>query len=203
MKARPVRLSPSDLEALRYYLRSEYMTLEEVIARLRREAPPNIKMEAGSALHSILEHSGNEVLDWREQDGKRFVFTLDATMTIPPIRELKTEYEMVVDGQPVVVACVTDVLDGITCWDHKYSEKFEPENYVDSLQWRVYLRVFRCHRFIYNVFSGRQNKDGDWLVNDLNQFTCWRYPDMNRDIDIAIGEFLEFAREHLPERFEQ
>lgn len=201
-----VRMSPSDLETYRYFLAGDFMSLEDCIAQLRRELPPNELMLAGTAFHEILEHSGNETLDVAYQDGFEFRFTLDAEVTLPPIRELKAEYAMNVAGQDVVLACVTDVLDGKTCYDHKLAGDFNPEKYVDSLQWRCYLRVFDCDRFTYNVFTRKQKTDKEtgqefWEVTDFNQFTCYRYPGMDADIDRAIHDFLLFAEIHLPERF--
>lgn len=196
-----IRISVSDVDQYRYYRASEDMELDALLRRLRREEPPTPAMAMGTAFHSILEDAtdGDE-FEEVERDGFRFVFAMDATVELPPIREVKGEMHLTVDGIPVTLVGKVDGLDGQRVWDHKLAGRFDAEKYAEDMQWRMYLMMFSAWRFTYYVFTRYEQPDGTILVKDLHSFDFYRYPGMEDDIMRELREYVAFVREHLPEK---
>lgn len=198
-----LRTSPSDLEAVRFYHQVDDPDLDRLLSRLLRLEPPNEDMEAGSAFHTCVEQLpviGGRV-PMMSANGYTFEFAPDVELLyLPPLREVKAEKVYMVDDVEVTVACVTDAMDATTVYDHKLSKKCDPEKYyLSSMQWRVYLDVFDCQRFVYNVFvcsgTGMKRK-----IRELNRISMYAYPEMEQDIRMAIREYINICREHLPEK---
>lgn len=197
-----MRVSVTDVDAFRYYQQSEDMDLSTVLARLRKEEPPTEHMKAGRAFHEILERPPQETMETVEHDGFRFEFALDDEISLPTIREIKGEHQTIVNGIPVTLVGVVDALHGQRADDHKLAGRFASEKYTDAFQWRAYLHMFRANQFRYNVFTGSQLKDGTWRIRAFDALDFWRYPGLERDVMHMLGEFVDFACEHLPEKME-
>jgi hypothetical protein len=198
-----LRTSASDLDALRYYLANEDADLEKLVAQLRRELPPSEAMMAGTALHTILEHAWYGDLTTAEADGFRFDFDVDGEVDLPAIREMKETREYLIDGVRVTLVGKVDAVHGRRVDDHKFTMRFDPERFMGSLQWRVYLEVFGADEFRWNVFEAREvggPGSRHFCIHSLHQLTMHRYPGIGRDVEAALRQFLDFARQHLPER---
>lgn len=196
-----MRISVSDVDQYLYYRGDEDMELDAILRRLRREEPPTPAMAMGTAFHSILEDAtdGDE-FEEVERDGFRFVFGMDAEMSLPPVRECKGEHPVMVDGIPVTLVGKVDGIDGMRIWDHKLTGRFDAEKFADAMQWRMYLWMFGAWQFTYNVFVRYEQPDGTILVKDLHSFDFYRYPGMEDDIMRELREYVAFVREHLPEK---
>lgn len=203
-----MRMSATDLDAYRYWRASEpedeAAALADLIARLRREAPESPAMAVGKALHSALEHASPGEFMELEADGYRFQFPHDFEIALPEIREIKAEKVYVVDGIEVVMVGKVDAVEGLRVEDHKSTERFDAERFLDSYQWRVYLDIFDATHFRWNVFELQASRDeaDTFEVRALHHVDQYRYPEMRADLHQAIGEFVDFARTYLPERFE-
>ena len=200
-----MRVSATDLDAFRYWRDSEDADLGELIARLRRELPATERMEAGTAFHKALELAPYGDYSELEANGYRFTLDLDAVLDLPPIRELKATRELLVKGHPVTLVCVADTMDGRMVTDHKLTGRFDADRYLAGYQWRVNLTVFDADVFRWNAFEARQDtKDPmHYIVYALHPLTMHRYPNMEADVIGELGDFLEFAKVYLPERFQQ
>ncbi len=73
-----MRLHVTDLDQLLWFRKIEDMTTEELVARLRRESPPNRAMAMGTAWHSVLEEPPEDELLLVERDGFTFIVEADA-----------------------------------------------------------------------------------------------------------------------------
>lgn len=197
-----IRVSVSDLDALRYWRNSEDMDLGAILRRLRKEEPPTEAMMAGSAFHAFLENAGELNAVNITQDGFRFHFAIDGAIALPPIRELKAEKVYMIDGEPMELVGVVDGMFGTLVEDHKLTARYDAENYTDALQWRCYLDMFDAESFRYNIFEARKNSDGVYVVRAFYPMTFFRYPDLQSDVTTALRDFLGFAKAHLPERFD-
>ena len=201
-----MRVSATDLDAFRYWRDSEDADLGELIARLRRELPPTEPMLAGTAFHKALELAPYGAHSELEANGYRFTLDLDCELDLPAIRELKFTRDVVIDGELVTVVCVADTMDGVTVSDHKLTGRFDADRYLAGYQWRVNLFVFpEAQRFRWNAFEGRQDPQDPkhYVVYALHPLPIDRYPELEADVIRELGEFLAFARVHLPERFQQ
>lgn len=196
-----MRVHVTDLDQLLWYRRIEDMTLEEVVSRLRREAPPNRAMEIGTAWHSVLEDPPADDLVAVKRNGICFMVECDAEITLPQIREIRAEKTYNVDGVPVTLTGGCDGISGNIVTDHKLTARPDPEKYFDSQQWRAYLDIYDADVFEYVLYQAKD--DGDLVrIVGVHPFRLYRYPGLRDDLMAALREFVEFAREHLPERFD-
>lgn len=195
-----LRVSASDLDALRYFLAQEDGDLDKLLRQLRREEPPTEAMQAGTALHSILEHAVAGEMPDAECGGFRFDFEADGELSLPAIREMKETRLYKIDGVRVTLVGKVDAICGKRIEDHKFTMRYDPERFLSSLQWRVYLEVFDADTFVWNVFEARERGERHYAITALHRLTMHRYPGMDRDVEAALRQFLDFARIHLPER---
>lgn len=196
-----IRLSVTDLDSYLYWKESEDMEFEELLVRLRGEEPPKRPMLAGKAFHSMLEHANLGELDWAEVDGWRFDFALNATLALPPVRELKAEHVFQTSSGPVTLVGKVDSLDGLTVHDYKLTERFDVERYTDSYQWRSYLTMFGARRFVYDVFVGRYDDiDQKVWIFDYQRLPLEAYPSMRSDVQRVVDGLAEIVAKHVPQK---
>ena len=171
-------------------------------------------MAKGTAFHKYLEHAaaGLEV-DQFSIDGYTFAFTGDFEITLPPMREWRKQK----DYGGIIVTGQCDGIIGKTIIDHKTTERFDAEKYLDGWQWRYYLDIFEADRFVWNVWEmkhlGEMIPEEDepreaggkvavyqsYEVRALHQLEQFRYPAMGDDCrDLAL-EYLAFARKYMPQ----
>lgn len=191
-----MRLSVTNLDAYRRYCRDEDVTLESLLAQLRRETPPTPAMMAGRAFHAALENLRDDA-DVIDQDDHRFRFQIDSALYLPPIRELKGEVVLPTSVGDVTLVGIVDGLHGTEVYDHKLSASFDAERYANSYQWRCYLTMFGGEKFTYNVFVGKVDDSGDWVIYDLHRLPFYAYPAMRGDVLKAVDEFAQFWRSHM------
>lgn len=199
-----LRVSASDIDALRYYLADDDAELADLLAQLRRQTEQTESMKVGTALHAALEACGPG--DYRElaANGYSFVFDLDGELDLPDIREMKATREYVVDGCTVTLVGKVDAIHGRRVDDHKFTSRYDAERFMASMQWRIYLEVFEADEFRWNVFEGRAdtNDPQRYIIYAVHPLRMHRYPDMAADIDRELRRFVDFARRHLPERIQ-
>lgn len=195
-----IRLSVSDLETYRYWKADEGSTVEQLVERLAHRAPPTPQMMAGRALAKLFElaRDGDEVLV-TEVDGWRFTFALDQAFALPPVRELKAEVVYQTPNGPVTLVGKVDGLAGLTVHDQKLTERWDPERYLDSLQWRAYLDMFGADTFVYDVFVAYYSGANDVKITEYNRMPFYRYPGLADDVRRAVVELAEVVAEFVPE----
>jgi hypothetical protein len=195
-----IRISASDLESLRFWQDRDDGSLEDLRRKLRHEEPPTPQMEAGRAFAKMWETMRPGAVEVAEVEGWTFdMGDLEAVFQLPPVRELKAEFVMDTPSGPVTLVGMCDGLDGTTVHDQKLTERWDAEKYLDSLQWRVYLFLFGCRKFQYDVFVGRyQGKTVK--INEYHPLEFYRYPGLEDDVRAAVNELAEIISVHLPER---
>jgi len=201
-----ITIHVTDLDQLIWYRRIEAMTTEELVSRLRREAPPNRAMAMGTAWHSVLENPPEDELVAVERDGFHFLIECDAEITLPQVREIRAEKTYVVDGVDVTLTGGCDGITGNVVTDHKLTARPDPEKYSDSYQWRAYLDIYEANTFeyiLYHALDRGEDNGNQVIIRDVAPFRMYRYPGMQDDLIAGIREFVEFARVHLPERFKE
>lgn len=197
-----LRISASDIDALRYFLAEDEAELADLLAQLRRETPPTEAMQAGKALHAALEICQPGSHGELSANGYTFEFKADAEIDLPEIREVKATQDYVIGDCAVTLVGVVDAIHGRRVDDHKFTSRYDAERFLASYQWRVYLDVFGADEFRWNVFEGRQDTTDPkrYVIYNVHQLTMHRYPGMGADIERTLQRFVEFARRHLPER---
>lgn len=197
-----IRISATDIDALRWFQADEEAELSAFLDRMRRKEPPTESMLAGTALHKALEHTTEGDFETLEADGYSFTFAADAEVDLPVIREMKEAREYRVGDVIATVVGKVDALHGKRVDDHKFTARYDAERFLDSYQWRIYLDIFGADEFRWNIFEGRETGPRSYLITAVHPLTMHRYPSMDRDVNRAVGEFVEFARKFLPERFD-
>src|SRR5690606_28161709 len=97
------------------------------------------------------EHKGFAV------DGFTFSFDTDAEIDLPPLREMKATMQIDIGGTLVTLVGKVDAIHGKRIDDHKFTAKFDPDRYLDSYQWRVYLEIFGADVFRWNIFEANES----------------------------------------------
>lgn len=190
-------LHVTDLEQWRWYNLMEAKTKEDLVGSLLRTEPPNDKMMMGTAWHSILENPP-DVIDEVEKDGFVFKVECDGEIFLPQVREIRATKDYVVDD---CVVTLTGGCDGITAYevgDHKLTFRPNPENYLESYQWRAYLDIYDADVFKYFIYHGVQ-KGKTVSIKDFSTMKMYRYPNMFEDIMVGVRGLLGFVNDHVPE----
>jgi len=191
-----MRISVSDLQCWQRYRDTEDVSLEDCLAQLRRETSPSPAMLAGSALHKALENLPDEYEDIiLESEGYEFYFEGSIELAIPPVRELKGEMEVPTKYGTVTLVGVVDVI-GNEIGDYKLTGHFDAERLADSYQWRCYLQMFNCHKFVYKVFVASE-RGAQWVIREYHELPVYRYPGMEEQIQKEVEECAGFMSAYL------
>lgn len=199
-----IRISASDIDALRYFMADDEAEIAPLLAQLRHQTEQTEPMRVGTALHAALETCEPGDHGELSANGYTFVFATDGEVDLPDIREAKATREYVINGCVVTLVGKVDAIHGRRVDDHKFTARYDAERFMASMQWRVYLDVFDADEFRWNVFEGRSALDDPhrYVIWAIHQLTIHRYPGMRSDVERALRQFVEFAREHLPERIQ-
>ena len=194
-----LRVSASDLDALRYFMASEDGDLPSLLSQLRRELPPTPDMLAGTALHTALELAEPGEAEVLEADGYRFIIAADACLELPDIREMKVTADRQIGDVLVTLVGKVDGAHGRAVIDHKLTQRFDPERFLSTMQWRVYLDLFDADRFDWIVYEAASfgPDDREITIKAIHPLTMHRYPGMSEDVDRALSGFVDFAKIHL------
>lgn len=198
-----IRVSATDIDAVRRYRNDDEADFDDLIAQLRRQSEPTEAMLAGTALHKALETAEAGELRGVSVDGYIFDIEASAEIDLPAVREMKGTREYVVSGVLVTLVGKVDAIHGKRVDDHKFTSRYDAERYMDTYQWRIYLDIFGADEFRWNVFEGREVAPQHYVITNFHSLTMHRYPGMEADILGELREFVSFARKHLPERIQE
>lgn len=197
-----LRVSATDIDAFRYFRADEDADLATFLADMKRWTPPTPAMDAGTALHKALENATPGDYAKLEADGFTFHVQADAALDLPDIRECKATREYMVGSVSVTMVGKVDAVCGKRIDDHKFTgSSFDAERFLGSYQWRIYLDVFGADEFRWNVFEGRETDPQVYVIHHVHPLRMHRYPGMGEDIATELERWVEFCRQHLPERF--
>ena len=186
----------SEVESYRQWRGSEDAEVSALLSRLRGEIPPTQNMLAGTAFHDVLEHAKDGELPEASAQGFHFIIEADITLALSRIREVRAHK----DYPGIRVTGKLDVLNGLRVEDHKTTEQFNPERYLDGYQWRYYLDIFGADTFRWNVFEMKEVAEMTYLVHTFHSLEQCRYPNLSRDCERLAGDLRDFAKLFMPER---
>lgn len=164
---------------------SDY-TAEDYIRRLT-VFEPSAKMEAGTAVHKLIEDAGYGALPVTSTvNGWEITFDLEADMRLPPYREVSLYREH--RGIPLFGRC--DALDATRVHDIKTTSSIDPERYLESYQWRAYLWMSGRRSFVYDIFRVIVAEDRrEITVKEYVPIPVEAYPAMDADVEGMLVEF--------------
>lgn len=204
-----IRLRVSTLEAFRRVVATEWGDEAELAERIERgqwaEGPSNWMMDAGTALHRILEGKADEGCDGALFSGA-YCFDQTAANAIlrhqgPGVRELTARRVFDLGGRKVEVEGTADHARGLVLRDAK--TKFttpDAKDYEPSLQWRYYLQIHGARLFVYDLCHFADPKDGYCEFKGIVSFRFWTYPGLEEECRVWLARFLDWAesRKLLP-----
>lgn len=188
----------SNVASFAYWLANENADTERLISDIRGTGEESEAMRKGTAFHKALENAMfNTEIERVSVDGYTFNFNGDFEISIPPIREWRQSKTYIVDGLPIVISGQIDMLTGKRIDDHKTTETFDAEKYIDGYQWRLYLDIFNCDKFRWNVFECKEVAPFEYDVNAQHTLEQNRYPALPQDCRQMVSEFARFVRTHV------
>lgn len=159
------------------------------------DSKPSEAMAKGTAFHKFLEHAQAGESELAEVDGYTFAFAGDFDIYLPQMREWRKGK----DYSGITISGQCDAIEGKAIYDHKTTERFDAERYLDGWQWRFYLDIFGADRFVWNVWEMNELKEPKaYGVHHLHKLEQYRYPAMSSDCAELALEYKQFAERYLP-----
>ena len=188
-------ISVSDLDTYRWWREQEDLDLAWLLKRFRREEPQTEAMKAGEALHKWLESP--YTCETIFTGDYRFDVNCEIAIQYPKAMELSIQQrygDLLVRGR-------IDASAGHTITDYKTTERFEPDRLLEGFQWRYYLDMTGCSKFIWQVFvmkefGADQLRDTQhcYTIYDTHKLVQVRYPGMHEECLMLAEDFLDFAK---------
>ena len=197
-----MRVSVTTLDTFKKYLTTDYVSFDDLIASILGTLQENRAMQIGSAFHSALEHARYMESYCLINKGITFLCgDVDEYVIQSTAREIKTTCDI----EGVTVVGKADTIHGTTVIDHKTTSRLDIERYFDSVQWRLYLQLFNCNKFIYQVFEIETSDDAEKYdvirIKDIHHFSFFRYPGMEEENRKLIQDFKAFHAEHVEGKY--
>lgn len=191
---------------------SSWDTEESLIESLKGLFTGNDKTRFGSAYHKIIE--GEFIAHENEMaviiDTHIFIFNKDQFAPALNYRdkhpymvhELDLRQVFQTNYGPMQVSGRIDGLEAMIISDVKCKFKSpDYQEYIDSCQWKFYLKMYGLDTFHYDIFEvigfnelGKSPYKIDPAVRIVphEPLVCHRYPDMEAELDTILNDFLSY-----------
>ena len=194
-----IKISTTQIDAYWKYLNG-YLTDEQIMDTLLRRGTSNLKMELGSMFHSLIELQDAEcpAIFNQEQINHARSFFKDG------MHEVKTRQVFASCIGNVAITGVADYLVGRKVMEAKTTwGSFSIDKYIDSLQWRIYCRLFDASETEYVIFEFPSLSTKFKTMQDINtelqykavhRFSLPRHKDDEKGIDAIINNLCKFIK---------
>jgi len=195
-----LRVSASHLETFRKYLTTDYVSEADVVASIKGEGVWSDEMKWGAAFHSILEKPDEHRVEGGFScDGHFFKdATVEPCLAIfnrDGVFEVKHTRDFEIGGHTVTLVTKADQLHGSRGIENKTKwSPFDFDVYQKSYQWRCYILVFGLASITYNVFLLHKDRHGDFVLNGIETFTLYPYPEIEADCVKLLTEFVDYVK---------
>ena len=191
-----MRVSATILDAFRRWRQYDYVTLGELEAQIRKEYRTTPDMERGTALHAVMEDP--EPYRW----GWELIYG-DWRFAAAEIDELRGKVSSAVTEIPAsfelaghTIRCRVDGMTGLTVQELKCPRKqsYDPDNYLESYQWRIYLLAFEAQTCDYHLVSLHKpdKSSGVSYIQSHNVVRTHRYAGLEADVKRLLQDFEQF-----------
>lgn len=192
------RLSPTLLDSFRLYCQTDWKSLQDVEAQLRREPMvPTPAMRLGTAFHAIADGTAIRLDDGYQYED--FLFdrqTVDAALSHIPaggVEEVRCQRILETAYGPVTLSGRIDRLVGLTPWEIKTkTERLDPEWYAEGLQWLSYGWIVRAPSVCYLLVELKERGDR-WTVEDVDTLTLYTPTDVEGTLRTWADRLLRHA----------
>lgn len=194
-----IKISTTQIDSYWKYLNG-YLTDEQIMDTLLRRGTSNLKMELGSMFHSLIELQDAEcpAIFNQEQINHARSFFKDG------MHEVKTRQVFASCIGNVAITGVADYLVGRKVMEAKTTwGSFSIDKYIDSLQWRIYCRLFDASETEYVIFEFPSLSTKFKTMQDINtelqykavhRFSLPRHKDDEKGIDAIINNLCKFIK---------
>lgn len=208
-----LRISTTTLEKFRRYIHDVSLldTEESLIESLMGAFTGNEKTMVGTAFHSLIEGKYTRWNDYYIADN--IMFTQEQASGALNFKEQHPAmvHEVTINKVyetayfPIQVTGRIDGIEGVQVHDHKTKfRNIDWHEYLDSIQWRIYLDQLNADIFWYNVFEvkgfealiGSQSftlPEVEFISHE--PLKCTRYVAMEDDITALLNSFLEYIHD--------
>lgn len=179
-------------------------TEEKVVATIKGVYEANIKADYGTAGHAIIEDSEK----CKQVKGYRHgVFWFTDKQAEPVLkyasehpymmREIPLAKAYTVGAVTLVITGTTDAIEGCHLRDTKFKfSAIDVTEYMDSIQWRLYLDMLGLKHFWYDIFPVKYFDEladvPKSVIGEVESFLCTPYPEMVNDIQGILADFMEW-----------
>lgn len=194
-----IKISTTQIDSYWKYMNG-YLTDEQIMDTLLRRGKSNLKMELGSMFHSLIELQGAECPAIFNQDQIQYARSLFND----GMHEVKTRQVFASCIGNVAITGVADYLVGRKVMEAKTTwGSFSIDKYIDSLQWRIYCRLFDASVTEYVIFEFPSLSTKFKTISDINtelqykavhSFTLPRHKDDEKGIDAIINNLCKFIQ---------
>ena len=186
-----ITLRASTVDSFRTYADpdNDFISTEEMDARLLGEGSTNPAMELGTAFHAAV--AGNYVGAVQFDPDSIYRARLGLGDAVP---EVEGSVVLDIDGTPALLTGHADWLCGLDMLEIKTSTKpIPPERYADSMQWRCYCVIFGIERVTYRLVQ-LDETGGDYFAKVIDDVTLYRYPKLHDDVVRCLRSLLGYVR---------
>lgn len=177
------------LESFRRF-QHESLSQEELVARLTtpyREDSDNVPIQRGIDIHRYIETGNPRTM--------QLAWDMESVDAAIGESDLVGEHELWISGPlgDTHVHAKADLVNGLEIRDFKATGlPFKADDYEASYQWRLYLALTGCERFVYRVFE--VSDETPHRVVESHTFPLYPYPALFDDCLALIGDFRLWAR---------
>jgi len=194
-----IKVSTTQIDSYWKYVNG-YLTEDQIMDTLLRRGTSNLKMELGSLFHSLIELQDAEcpaIFNQEQINHARSIFT-------DGMHEVKTRQVFASCIGNIAITGVADYLVGRKVMEAKTTwGSFSIDKYIDSLQWRIYCRLFDASETEYVIFEFPSLSTKFKTMQDINtelqykavhRFSLPRHKDDEKGIDAIINNLCKFIK---------
>lgn len=195
-----LRIATTKIETFRRYKTTDFVPEAELIASIKGEFEWREQMKWGDAFHRILENPDEH----RVEGGYSCEGIHFKDATVAPcleifnrdgVFEVKHTKDYEIGGHAVTVVAKADQLHGARVIENKTKwSAFDFDVYQKSHQWRWYAVVFDAASVTYNVFLLHKDRKGEFVLNGIETFTLYPYPEIENDCVKLLTEFVDYVK---------
>jgi len=191
-----MEVSVSNLDLFGIWKADEDLDVGWLVQKITGPREQTEKMACGEAFHKALEMALEGEHNVLSAMGYTFRFCGDFELALPVLREVKVNKEY----SGILVKARVDALEARVVHELKTTEQFDPDRYLDRLQWRFYLDMTDSDRNDWHIFQIKQSgyeDDKEYDVYAYHKLTQYRYQGLHDDCLRAADEYRQFAEKFL------
>jgi hypothetical protein len=192
-----IETSVSNLDLFQIWASDDDLDVQWLVNKITGPREQTPAMAAGEAFHKAIENAQTEgEYEKLSAMGYTFRFCGEFDIALPQLKEVKVSAEY----SGVLVKGRVDGLGASVVHELKTTEQFDPDRYLDRLQWRFYLDLTGANQNIWHIFQMKQSGYEDEKQYDVygyHQLSEYRYPELHKDCLKAAEEYKQFAERFL------